>query len=163
MFRSIRSPCRCLHLRLNKCGFVFHFVDALKWYNQVVGVLDDFNEAAWLTRGYGEQGGEALLEIEKIKAKIRDGNYRLTVHAVLRTKERGITTADMEAAIFNGEIIKEYPTDKPFPSCLICGHTPDGSPLHVVCSLAPVSDIITFYFPDEKLWIDYKTRRDNDE
>jgi hypothetical protein len=104
-----------------------------------------------------------ILEIEDIKARIKDGKYRLTVHAATRSKERGITTADMEIAILNGQIIKEYPDDKPFPSCLIFGHTADGSPLHIVCSLSPISHIITFYFPDEKLWIDYKTRRDNDE
>lgn len=105
----------------------------------------------------------SCLDIEKIKSRIKDGKYRLTVHAATRSKERGITTADMETAILNGEIIKEYPDDKPFPSCLIYGRTSDGSPLHIVCSLAPVSDIITFYFPDEKMWVDFRTRRDNDE
>lgn len=85
------------------------------------------------------------------------------MHAATRSKERGISAADMEAAIANGEIIKEYPDDKPFPSCLIFGCTLEGVALHIVCSLAPVSDIITFYFPDEKLWIDYRARRDKDE
>lgn len=99
------------------------------------------------------------MDIDRIRTKIREGDYRLTVHAAIRSKERGITTRDMEAAILNGEVIEEYPDDKPFPSCLICGHTPDGQPLHVVCSLAPVSDIITFYFPDEKQWIGHKIRR----
>jgi hypothetical protein len=101
--------------------------------------------------------------MEKIRESIKGGNYRLTVHAATRSKERDITTADMETAIMNGEIIKEYPDDKPFPSCLICGHTSTGRPLHIVCSLAPVSNIITFYFPDEKLWLDPKTRRDKNE
>ena len=104
------------------------------------------------------------LDIEKIREKIKQGNYRLTVHAAKRSKERGITTADMESAILNGEIIKEYPDDKPFSSCLIYGRTPEGVALHIVCSLAPVSDIITFYFPDEKEWIDFSIRRrDKDE
>ena len=98
------------------------------------------------------------MDIEKIRAKVREGNYRLTVHAVVRSKQRGIKTEDMEKAILNGEIIEEYPNDKPFPSCLIYGHTPDCRPLHVVCNLAQVSDIITFYFPDESLWIDCKIR-----
>ncbi|NPV80488.1 MAG: DUF4258 domain-containing protein [Firmicutes bacterium] len=99
------------------------------------------------------------MDIEKIRTKIREGSYRLTTHAAIRSKERGITAGDMEAAILNGEIIEEYPNDRPFPSCLIYGHTPSGLPLHVVCSMAPVSDIITFYFPDEKQWIAYKIRR----
>lgn len=99
------------------------------------------------------------MDIEKIREKIRKGQYRLTVHAAIRSKERGIATGDMEAAILNGEIIEEYPDDKPFPSCLIYGRTPSGLPLHVVCSLAPISDIITLYLPDEKKWIDCKVRR----
>jgi hypothetical protein len=103
------------------------------------------------------------LDIEKIRERVKAGNYRLTVHAATRSKERGITTSDMETAIISSEIIKEYPDDKPFPSCLMCGYTSSGQALHIVCSLAPVSDIITFYFPDEKLWVDYKTRRDKDE
>lgn len=97
------------------------------------------------------------MDIEKIREKIRKGQYRLTVHAAIRSKERGIATGDMEAAILNGEIIEEF--DKPFPSCLIYGRTPSGLPLHVVCSLAPISDIITLYLPDEKKWIDCKVRR----
>lgn len=104
-----------------------------------------------------------MLNIEEIRAKIKDGNYRLTVHTAIRSKERGISTTDMETAIVNGEIIKEYSDDKPFPSCLIYGRTSDGVPLHIVCTLAPVSDIITFYFPDEKLWLDFRMRRDKDE
>jgi len=104
------------------------------------------------------------LEIDEIRAAIREGKYRLTVHAIIRSKERGISARDMEEAILGGEIIEEYPDDKPFPSCLIVGRTSGGRPLHVVCSLAPVSDIITFYFPDEKQWInDYRIRRRKEE
>ena len=99
------------------------------------------------------------MELEHIRKRIQKSQYRLTVHAAVRSKERGITTSDMEAAILNGEIIEEYPDDKPFPSCLIYGFTLSGLPLHVVCSLAPVSDIITLYLPDEKKWIDYRVRR----
>jgi len=65
----------------------------------------------------------------------------------------------METAILNGEIIEEYPDDKPFPSCLIYGRSADGRPLHVVCAVAPVSRIITVYFPDESKWVDYRVRR----
>lgn len=104
------------------------------------------------------------MEIDEVRTAIRNGKYRLTVHAIVRSKERGITIQDMEEAILGGEIIEEYPDDKPFPSCLILGRTSDGRPLHVVCSLAPVSDIITFYFPDEKQWIDdYRIRRRREE
>ncbi|MGB9887481.1 MAG: DUF4258 domain-containing protein [Moorellales bacterium] len=99
------------------------------------------------------------MDIESIREKIAKGQYRMTAHALTRFKERGITAADMEAAIMDGEIIEEYPNDYPFPSCLIYGRTGDGRPLHVVISLAPVSHVITVYSPDEKKWVGHKVRR----
>jgi hypothetical protein len=33
-------------------------------------------------------------------------------------------------ALDSGEIIEEYPEDKPYPSCLILGRTVTGRPLH---------------------------------
>lgn len=47
------------------------------------------------------------MEIDEIRTAIRDDKYRLTVHTVVRSKERGITTLDMEEAILGGEIIEE--------------------------------------------------------
>ncbi|MCR4420612.1 MAG: DUF4258 domain-containing protein [Clostridia bacterium] len=51
------------------------------------------------------------MDIDSIREKIAQGQYRVTAHALTRFKERGITGADMEAAIMGGEVIEEYPND----------------------------------------------------
>jgi hypothetical protein len=67
---------------------------------------------------------------------------------------------DVRAALTNGEIIEQYPDDRPFPSCLLLGHTAAGQPLHVVCG----SDgrelwLITAYVPNLAEWTENYTRR----
>ena len=50
--------------------------------------------------------------------------------------------------IETGEIIKQYETDYPFPSCLI-----NGEELHVVCSINEFNlYIITAYRPSPEKW-----------
>ncbi len=88
-----------------------------------------------------------------------------TNHARLEMEgeEQGIISVDdVLQALAAGEIIDEYPDDKPYPSCLVLGRTGSGQPLHVVC--APVIEVgrlivITAYRPDPKLWdADFKRR-----
>ncbi len=63
--------------------------------------------------------------------------------------------------MMNGEVIEEYGSDKPFPSCLIA--QVKGTPLHVVAAIdadAGVGYIITAYRPDlDHFEPDFKTRR----
>jgi hypothetical protein len=62
----------------------------------------------------------------------------------------------------SGEVIEEYPDDKPYPSVLISGRTATGRPLHVVCAYSKTDDlvvVVTVYSPNEKLWIDYSRRK----
>ena len=47
-----------------------------------------------------------------------------------------IREAEVKEALQGGEIIEEYPDDKPYPSFLVYGKTRADRPLHVVC--APV-------------------------
>lgn len=81
-------------------------------------------------------------------------------HAVKRMFERGITAEAVEAIIAHGEIIKEYPDDKPFASFLLLDYK-DGKPIHVVASKDNgVCYIITVYQPDPTIWEDdFKTKR----
>lgn len=75
--------------------------------------------------------------------------------------DRMITTANIRAVIYHGEIIENYPDDIRGHSCLMSGFA-DGRPLHVVC--APKDDylaIITAYPPDSQEWgDDFKTRKE---
>jgi hypothetical protein len=72
-----------------------------------------------------------------------------------------ITTADIRAVIYHGEVIENYPDDIRGHSCLMLGIA-DERPLHVVC--APKDDylaIITAYLPSSQEWADnYKKRKE---
>ena len=60
-----------------------------------------------------------------------------------------------------GEIIEDYPTDYPNPSCLIYGPAMDGHIIHVVAGCdQEKAYIITAYVPNQtKFEADLKTRR----
>jgi hypothetical protein len=96
--------------------------------------------------------------MERIKDKIRTGEYRFSDHAVKRMIERSINRYEIEYAAMAGKIIEEYPDDKYSPSCLVCGKTRKGRNLHIQISFPPVV-IITVYEPDESEWIEYEVRR----
>ena len=59
------------------------------------------------------------------------------------------------------KIIKDYPDDDPYPSCLIFGMTSESRPLHIVCAYAAEEDmviIITVYEPRVEQWIGFERR-----
>jgi len=73
-----------------------------------------------------------------IRNHIRAKRYRLTKHATIVRLERGITIAEIERSLLNGEIIERYPDAQPYPSCLVLGWLASGDPLHLVCSRGSV-------------------------
>lgn len=79
----------------------------------------------------------------------------------MNAPNRMITTKEIRAAIFEGEIVEDYPDDVRGHSCLMLGYGVDRRPIHVVC--APKPDylaIITAYLPNMEQWeTDLKTRR----
>ena len=57
-------------------------------------------------------------------------------HALQRMFGRGLTTADVASVIAAGEVIEDYPTDFPYPSCLLLDFV--GSlPVHIVAARIP--------------------------
>lgn len=73
-----------------------------------------------------------------------------------------ISEGEVKAVLIAGEVLKEYKTDRPYPSYLVYGKTKRRRPLHIVC--APVAEeklliIITVYEPHPELWIDFRKRR----
>jgi hypothetical protein len=82
-------------------------------------------------------------------------------HALERMLSRNIDFDEIESAIIDGEIIKEYPEDKPFQSYLILAYV-NGKALHVVTSKDNDGNcvIISAYEPDEEIWNkDLKTKK----
>ena len=98
-------------------------------------------------------------KIQNIAGKIQRGEYEISFHAQKEAHAEHITTFDLKAAIYNGEILEDYQDDPRGPSCLILGYSGD-EPIHIVCGYAPTEwvRIITSYVPRLPKWIDERTR-----
>ena len=83
-------------------------------------------------------------------------------HAIQRMFQRGLAITDIEVIVQTGVLIEDYPTDFPYPSCLLLGHT-QAFPVHVVAARDPASAaciVVTVYVPIPARWsADFKTRR----
>ena len=89
-----------------------------------------------------------MLRIEDIRGLCTDDTIVLTEHLLIRMRQRQIKWKDIKHTIEEGEIIKQYPDDYPFPSCLI-----NGENLHIVCSVGEGRlYIITAYRPSLEQW-----------
>ena len=83
------------------------------------------------------------------------------VHAVRRMFERNISDQEVLKVIQDGEVIEEYPDDKPYPSMLILGFV-DSHPIHVVLAVNEEENmgiVVTTYRPDPLLWENNFRRR----
>jgi hypothetical protein len=109
------------------------------------------------------EGGEVeSINIELLQILCRDiENIEVTQHTLLRFWERGIVLKDVVNAIQSGEIIEQYPSDYPYPSCLVLGLSVNKSCLHTVCGVGNNKLwIITAYFPTSDMWeSNNKTRK----
>lgn len=83
-------------------------------------------------------------------------------HAVRRMFEWRIGGDEVLGVIASGEIIAEYPDDRPFPSVLLLA-TVDGRVLHSVVAEDCTSQtcyIVTVYPPDPVMWNpDFRTKK----
>lgn len=102
-----------------------------------------------------------MITIDDLKKLNSAEHYAVTEHAKLRLSERGIKLKDVINCVENGEIIEQYDTDKPLPSCLVLGLSIENKYLHAVVSHdGEFIYLITAYYPDLSKWnSDYKTRR----
>ena len=102
-----------------------------------------------------------MIIIDELRRLNTAEHYAVTEHARIRMVERGITLADVVSCVTNGEIIEQYETDKPLPSCLVLGMEIKGRYIHIVVSHdVEFIYLITAYYPDDQQWnSDFKTRR----
>ena len=98
-----------------------------------------------------------MLHIEDIRTCFTDNTIVLTEHLLTRMRQRHIRLEDIKDAINEGEIIEQYTTDFPFPSCLI-----NSEKIHIVCSINEgLLYIITAYRPSPEQWeADGKKRKE---
>jgi len=102
------------------------------------------------------------MEIDNIIDAIRHNRIKITDHADEEAENDQLTFDEVYFSVLNGEVIEDYPDDKPYPSCLIYGQTFSGDPIHSVWAFNEQSKwavLITVYRPDPSQWIDWRKRR----
>ena len=103
-----------------------------------------------------------IFDIQGLRRNIEKGHVQWQRHALERIFQRGIKREDVFKVLRKGEIIEEYPNDKPWPSALFLGWV-DSQPVHVVAAHSQQVQkvaIITVYEPSlEYFENDFKTRR----
>ena len=88
------------------------------------------------------------LSMDLIRKLCDERSVIFSLHVLKRLQERGILREDVIHAIYTGEIIEHYPSDFPYPSCLIMGYSIENDCLHVVCGCnQEIVKIITAYHP----------------
>ncbi|MDO8723118.1 MAG: DUF4258 domain-containing protein [Syntrophales bacterium] len=100
--------------------------------------------------------------IEDIIDSIQNNRIRITDHADEEAETDDLTFDEIFFSILQGEIIEQYPDDKPYPSCLINGQTFSGDAVHSVWAYNENSRwavLITVYRPDPNRWINFRIRR----
>jgi len=102
------------------------------------------------------------VDIESITEAIQHGRIRITDHADEEAQADHLSFDEIFISVFQGEIVEDYPNDKPYPSCLIYGDTFRKEPVHSVWAYNQNNQwavLITVYRPDPKRWINWRTRR----
>jgi len=99
--------------------------------------------------------------LEGIQARVKERDYRFTLHAGDRMTERHISIKKVEEALLSSgaEVIEDYPEDPRSPSCLVLGITKGGRLLHIQCTYPPNVAVITAYEPKSEEWIDWRIRK----
>jgi len=101
------------------------------------------------------------MDIDTIKQKLRNNQFRLSQHAETEKQKDKITYAEIDEAFKNIELIENYPDDPRGHSCLLLGFTSEGNPLHFVCGNLDKEKIlfITMYRPTPEEWVNFRKRR----
>jgi hypothetical protein len=105
---------------------------------------------------------DLAMEIAEIIEAIQANRVRITDHAYTEAQADRLSFDEIYFSVLYGEIIEDYPGDKPYPSCLIYGQTFSGDPVHSVWAYNWQNQwavLITVYRPDPKRWINWRQRR----
>jgi hypothetical protein len=101
------------------------------------------------------------MDIENIQNAIFAERVYITDHAKDEADNDHLNSTQIFESVRSGEIIEDYPLDRPYPSCLIYGRTKMNLPVHSVWaynSETSYAVLITVYIPDPNRWVDFKKR-----
>jgi len=73
-----------------------------------------------------------MILIEDIIESIKNRRIRITDHADEEAYNDTLSLEEIYSSVLTGEIIEQYPDDKPYPSCLIYGKNIKNEPIHSV-------------------------------
>ncbi len=95
-----------------------------------------------------------------IFTEVAKQTYEISIHADEERLSEGLTIAQVEHVLSNGEIIEAYPNDPRGKSCLVVGFVSPRIPVHVVCGKNRSGRLIliTVYIPAMPKWLDPYTR-----
>ena len=102
------------------------------------------------------------MEIADIQGAIQARKIRITDHADEEAQNDKYSYDEIFYSVLTGKIIEDYPDDKPYPSCLICGTTFKEDPIHSVWAYNKETKwavLVTVYKPDASKWIKWQRRR----
>ena len=104
------------------------------------------------------------MDIQDIIRAIESLQYYITDHADEESQADRLSAGDVFQSVRNGEVIEDYPTDHPYPSCLIYGLSSEGMPIHSVWAYNEESQwavLVTVYRPDPTRWLNWRKRRED--
>jgi len=99
--------------------------------------------------------------IEKIRNAISEEKVIFTEHGKDEADNDNLNFMMIFESVYAGEIIENYPLDRPYPSCLIYGRTKENVPVHSVWGYNQETGytvLITVYKPDPGRWKDFRVR-----
>jgi hypothetical protein len=102
------------------------------------------------------------MEINQIQQAISVANFRITDHAHEEMVADALALDEVLQSVLTGEVIEDYPTDYPLPSCLILGFLDQVDPVHSAWaynSQTKRAVLITVYRPDPNRWVNWRTRK----
>ena len=92
---------------------------------------------------------------------MRKRHHKKLVHEGQYVAEDNLGFEEIFYSVQHGEIIEEYPSDKPYPSCLVLGATFSGDPIHTVWAYNEETTwavLVTVYRPEPDRWINWRKR-----
>jgi hypothetical protein len=102
------------------------------------------------------------MKIDDIVNAIQRNLVRISDHADEEAEADEFSFDEIYFSVMHGEIIEDYPDDRPYPSCLIYGMTFSGDPVHSVWAYNEENQwavLITVYRPDPDRWINWRKRK----
>jgi hypothetical protein len=101
-------------------------------------------------------------DLAVFREAIAAGRIEWRKHVLQKFAERGIPQQAVREVLLQGERIRDYADDKPFPSAVFLGYV-SGKPLHVVAACDETNRlafVITAYEPSLEIFeADYRTKR----